>query len=44
MTKKIKLRDKTVLHIVDQYVVDRWDWRVFYAEMGEVLESLRGVK
>ena len=42
MSKKIKLRDKTVLSIVDLYVADEFDWRFYWKEMGEVLQALRG--
>ena len=42
MARKLKLVDKSVLHIVDSYVVDGHDWRVFWEQMGEMLQELRG--
>ena len=41
MTKKIKVKDKTVLRIVDLYLVDGYDWRWYYGELAEVLKKLR---
>jgi hypothetical protein len=43
MAKKLKMRDKTVLHIVDSYVVDGYDWRLYWQDLGEVLEEMRSL-
>lgn len=44
MAKKFKVVDKRVLHIVDSYVVDGYDWRLFYENMAEVFQELRSAK
>jgi hypothetical protein len=41
MSKKLKVVDKTVLRIVDSYVVDHYDWREYWAKMADVLTKLR---
>jgi len=38
---KLKIADKTVLRLVDSYVVDGFDWRDYYTMMSPILGQLR---
>jgi hypothetical protein len=42
MSKKLRVRDKKVLTIVDKYVVDRYGWREYWEQLADVLVKLRG--
>jgi hypothetical protein len=41
MVNKLNVVDKTVLEILDCYIVDHYDWREYWAKMGDVLTELR---
>jgi hypothetical protein len=41
MAKSLKIRDKRVLHIVDSYVMNNYDWRLYWQDLGEILQELR---
>lgn len=44
MAKKLKVTDKEIWHIASSYVLNNYDWRLYWQDLSQVLQELRGKK
>ena len=44
MAKKLRVADKEVLDIADSYVMNNYDWRLYWQDLANVLGDLRFAK